>query len=92
MLKITIQEAPDTVTMKLEGRVAGLWALEFNRSWQSLEPLLGSKALTLDLRGVSFIDRGGRLLLEEIYEKTGADFLTASPLTKYYAEEAMHKA
>jgi hypothetical protein len=89
MLKITIQHDPDLVTMKLEGRVMGPWVDEVSRSWHSLEPLLGSKELSLDLRGVSFVDVDGRQLLHEIYDKTHAGFLTDSPITKYYAEQAM---
>lgn len=67
----------------------GPWVEELNRSWRSLEPSRGSKKLRLDLRGVSFVDVDGRELLHEIYDKTHAGFLTDSPLTRYYAEQAM---
>ena len=67
----------------------GPWVDEVKHSWHSLEPLLGSKELNLDLRDVSFVDVNGGLLLHEIYDKTHATFLTNSPLTKHYAEEAM---
>ena len=91
MLKITIQEDTDLVTMKLEGKLAGPWVDEVNRSWRSVEPLIGSKELNLDIRDVSFADNRGRQLLREIYDKTRAAFLTDSPLTKYYAEQAMQQ-
>ena len=52
-------------------------------------PSLGSKKLQLDLRGVAFADDKGRKLLREIYQKTHAGFLTDSPLTKYFADDAM---
>jgi len=67
----------------------GPWVEELNRSWRSLEPSRGSKKLRLDLRGVSFVDVDGSELLHEIYDKTHAGFLTDSPLTRYYAEQAM---
>ena len=89
MLKITIEQGRNSVTMKFEGKVTGPWFEEANRSWRSIEPSLGSKELSLDLRGVSFVDGEGRELLREIYGKTHASFLTDSPLTKYYAQQAM---
>jgi hypothetical protein len=51
----------------------------------------GSKNLHLDLRGVAFVDRKGQQLLHEIYEKTHASFLADSPLTHYFASEAMQQ-
>lgn len=89
MLKITIVREANTVTMKLEGKLSGPWVSEANQSWHSLEESISSKKLNVDLRGVSFADVEGRQLLREIYDKTHAAFLANSPLTKYYAEQAM---
>jgi hypothetical protein len=89
MLRITVQEDPQSVAIKLEGKVAGSWVGEFERTWHSLEPSWSSKKFSLDLRGVSFLDGEGRGLIRKIYEKTGTAFLTNSPLTTYFAEEAM---
>ena len=89
MLRITVDEGPRAVTIKLEGKVVGSWVGEFDRAWRCLESSLGSKRFSLDLRDVSFVDSEGRQLMHEIYEKTGAAFLTNSPLTTYFAEEAM---
>jgi hypothetical protein len=88
MLRITVEENPQAVTIKLEGKVVGSWVGEFDRTWRSLEPSWGLKKFRLDLRGVSFVDAGGRQLLHEIYSRTGAAFMTNSPLTSYFAEEA----
>lgn len=92
MLKITITRDANEVTMILEGKLTGPWVAEANRSWQSLKDSLASTKLNLDLRGLSFADVEGRQLLREIYDKTHAAFLTDSPLTTYYAEQAMQKA
>jgi anti-anti-sigma regulatory factor len=89
MLRITLQEDPRGVTIKLEGKVVGSWVGEFDRTWRSLESSRGLKKFSLDLRDVSFVDSEGQRLMHEIYEKTGAAFLTNSPLTTYFAEEAM---
>lgn len=76
--------------MRLEGRIAGPWVDEFDRTWRNLAPSLGLKKLSVDLRGVSYMDRSGRGILAEIYDQTGAEFLADTPLTKYFAEEAKH--
>src|SRR5215470_2301720 len=89
MLRITVDEGPRAVTIKLEGKVVGSWVGEFDRTWHSLEHVWGSKRFSLDLRDVSFVDAEGRQLMHEIYRRTGAAFLTNSPLTTYFAEEAM---
>jgi len=88
MLRISIQEEPAAVTLKLEGKVSGLWTGEFGRAWEKLAPSLGSRKLTVDLCGLGFVDAHGMQLLREIHEKTQAVFLTDSPLTKYFAEQA----
>jgi hypothetical protein len=92
MLRITIQEGAKAQTIRLEGKIVGPWVEEFRRSWLSLAPLLGPRELHLDLRGVAFVDAKGRQLLREIYQQTSACFLADSPLTKYFAEDAMQKS
>jgi len=89
MLRITIHEGSKARTIQLEGKITGPWVEEFDRTWHSLASLLGSKKLRLDLRGVAFVDARGQQLLREIYQETNACFLANSPLTKYFAEEAM---
>jgi ABC-type transporter Mla MlaB component len=88
-LRITIQdEAPKSITLKIEGRVTGPKVPELNRAWQDLATSLGSRKLSVDLRGVTFIDTAGRNILAEIHSKTNADFLADTPMTKYFADEA----
>jgi anti-anti-sigma regulatory factor len=92
MLRITIQEGARTQTIRLEGKIIGPWVEEFNRTWHSVAPSLGSKELHLDLRGVAFVDAKGRQLLRDIYQKTNASFLADSPLTRYFADDAMQQS
>jgi len=87
-LKITIHEVGEFVTLKIEGRVVGPKVPELDRAWQELAPSLGSRKLSVDLRGVTFMDTTGRRLLAEIHNKTGAEFLADTPMTKYFAGEA----
>ena len=88
MLRITIQDEAQSPTIKLEGKIVGPWVLELRRTWQSFAPSLGSRELSLDLRGVNFVDAEGRKLLREIYQESSAHFLADSPLTAYFADLA----
>ena len=75
--------------MKLEGRMVGAWVGECKRAWLTLESSLSPKKLSLDLRGVTFVDEAGLQLLREIYRATRAEMIANSPLTKHFAEQAM---
>jgi anti-anti-sigma regulatory factor len=92
MLKITVQEATNTVTLKIEGRVVDSVIGELDRAWLELYSNLGSRRLLVDLRGVTFLDRSTRNYLATIYAETGAEFLANTPMTKYFAEEATQAA
>jgi anti-anti-sigma regulatory factor len=91
VLKITVEENGQLVTLKLEGKIAGPWVAEFSRTWQSLAQSLNSKKLSVDLREVTQISAEGRRMLAEIYGKTGAEFQTGSLLMELYAQEAMRE-
>jgi len=92
MLRITLHKNAKAQTIQLEGKIIGPWVEEFDRSWHSLAPSLGPKELCLDLRGVVFIDAKGKQLLREIYQQTNACFLADSPLTRYFADDAMRRS
>lgn len=89
MVKITINDNSESVTLKIEGRVADIQVPEFQRVWQQVHSSLGSRALQIDLCGVTFMDQAGRNLLASIYAQTGAQLLANTPMTKYFAEEAI---
>jgi hypothetical protein len=88
VLKITVQDEPKTVTLRLEGRIAGSWVAEFDRTWHSLAPSLESKKLRVDLREVSYIDARGQQILSDICKNTGADFQTDSMWIDWMVQEA----
>lgn len=91
MLRISVSDSTSGTTVKLEGKVVGPWVEELRTCWRSLAPSLGSRALCLDLREVSFVDANGKELLREIYQKNSARFLADTPLTQYFAETAMQR-
>jgi anti-anti-sigma factor len=88
LFKITVDELRDTRWLKLEGRITGNWAKEFERAWNELSGALDSRKFVIDLRGVTHMDGNGQRVLAAIYRQTGAEFLTDSPLTTFFAEEA----
>jgi hypothetical protein len=88
VLRITIHEEPKKVMLKLEGRIVGPWTTELDRTWHSLGPSLAGRKLTVDLCGVSYIDREGRGVLADIYREAQAEFQTDKPLTEYFVQEA----
>jgi anti-anti-sigma regulatory factor len=77
--------------MKLEGKLTGPWVEECMRVWLELKRTLSTRKLALDLCGVTFVDALGMQLLREIYSATRAEFRTNSPLTNYFAEQAMQQ-
>lgn len=92
MLRISVTDNTNSTTVKLEGKVVGPWVEELRTCWLSLATSLGTRALCLDLRGVSFVDAEGKELLREIYQKNSARFLADTPLTQYFAETAMQQS
>jgi len=88
-VRVTIHQSDgDGITMKIEGKIAGPNVSALNQAWLVLAPSLGQRKLLVDLRGVTHVDGTGRDLLAEIHDRTGAEFVADTPLTKYFAEEA----
>jgi anti-anti-sigma regulatory factor len=87
MLRITIQETDKAMEIKLEGRVAGLWAAELSRTWAEAAPRLAERKLSLDLRNVTYLDDRGKRVLGAIHAQTGAELIAATPWTKFLADE-----
>jgi hypothetical protein len=88
-VRVTIQQIdPGNATIKIEGKIAGRNVAELERAWQELAPTLGGKKLSVDLRGVTFMDGNAKHLLAEIHAKTDAEFIADTPLTKYFAQQA----
>lgn len=86
-LRITVEENAETMVLKLEGRLAGLWVAELDRLWAQKSAARGARRLALDLRETTYADNKGIETLRTIYRETGADLRTGSPWTQYLAEE-----
>ena len=86
-LRITIEENATSIAVILEGRIAGPWADELNRTWSELAPSIETKKVSIDLSNATYADANGIRVLHKIYSQTAAELLTSTPWTKYLAEE-----
>jgi ABC-type transporter Mla MlaB component len=66
MLKVTVHNRPDEITLVLEGRLCGACAAEAERSWRTALATAASGSIAVDLAGVSYVDRDGEWLLIEM--------------------------
>lgn len=76
MLKITANDAADGLTLKLEGRLAGVWVAELEECWRKSSSSLSGRPLRVDLSGVDYVDTAGRYLLV-LMHRAGATFVVA---------------
>jgi ABC-type transporter Mla MlaB component len=80
MLKISsISAGNNAVRLRLEGRVAGPWVAEVQRTCAEL--LEAGRSLQLDLAEVSFVDPDGVALLSDL-KATGVALAECSPFVE----------
>lgn len=89
MLRITIHDKPDALTLQLEGRLAGSWVRVLEESWQGALAQRRTLRLRVDLTGVTVIDAAGQASLAALHDR-GAEFITADCLTKAVVAEITH--
>jgi hypothetical protein len=87
-MKISMNDDALVATLKVEGRVVGPWATELEKTWPDLWTSTKPKQFRLDIRGLTFADQNGSLILREIVRVTGAEIVADSPLTQYFANLA----
>ncbi|HEV2495960.1 MAG TPA: hypothetical protein VG204_23255 [Terriglobia bacterium] len=86
MLKITTERDSGGVRFKLEGKLAGPWVDELERSWYAASEAAEGGRILVDLAEVTFIDVEGKKLLSWMYEQ-GAQFRCTGCMTKGIVEE-----
>jgi hypothetical protein len=86
VLRITVDHDQDSLTIKLEGRLAGVLVEELERSWQLLPLSLRRPVVRFDLAGVTFIDGAGKAFLAAMHD-LGAEFVAPSYMTKTIVNE-----
>jgi translation initiation factor IF-2 len=85
MLKVTTTRQDQTITLKLEGKLAGPWVQEVTRVWVDTE-YSPRNGYVVDLRSVTFIDRPGQALLARM-SRQGAQLIAADCLTRTIVDE-----
>ncbi len=76
MLRITVQDEPDQVTLKLEGNLGGIWVTELEDSWRTVNSTLAGRSLFLDLTAVDRVDSAGNYLLA-LLRRSGAQLIAS---------------
>jgi anti-anti-sigma regulatory factor len=86
MLRITIHDDPESLTLQLEGGLAGPWVQEAEDCWR--RTLAGQKKpiLRFDLTGVTFIDAAGKAFLAAANSQ-GAKLVASGCLMKAIVAE-----
>ena len=69
MLKITVDQAPEKITLKLEGSLSGAWVSELEDAWRTAVFDGTGRAVCVDLAAIVGIDAAGRYLLLLIHER-----------------------
>jgi anti-anti-sigma regulatory factor len=87
MLRITIHETDDAMTIKLEGRIVGPWVAELGRAWAEAVPRLSSRKVLIDVCNVTYVDESGEQALRNIYAQSGASFVATTPALLFLAGE-----
>ena len=87
MLRITIHETSEALTISLDGRVTGPFAAELEQAWEMAAKGLNARAVRMDLRNVIYVDEDGKRILREIERQTGAELIAATPWARQLAAE-----
>jgi anti-anti-sigma regulatory factor len=85
VLRITISSDERTICFRLEGKIVGPWAREFELAWDSAKERRQDKSSVVDLSAVSFLDDAGKRVLARCFAE-GAELRAAGPLTSYIVE------
>ena len=71
MLRITTETKRGHLTLSVEGRLAGPWVAALEQCWRELLAASPRQKFSINLRGVSFIDNAGKILLKEMHRLGG---------------------
>ena len=86
MLMITTQMGAQSLTLRLEGQIAGVWVRELAAAWSLVFPGLSEKSVVVNLAGVTFIDAQGLEMLT-IMARHGAAIVAPGSLNQDLVEE-----
>jgi ABC-type transporter Mla MlaB component len=61
MLRITVDDRPEQISLHLEGELSGPWVSELEHSWRAAR--VNGLPVCVDLAGVHYVDGAGKYLL-----------------------------
>ena len=79
MLRITVKDEVDGVTLKLEGSLSGIWVTELEGAWRAANSLLDRRPLYLNMNQVEHVDTAGIYLLA-LLRYSGVQLITSGTL------------
>ena len=91
MLRITTDDNPQVLTLRLEGRLEGLWVEVLTQCWRDALAGSANRQRCVDLNGVTFIDGEGKARLAEMYAQ-GAKLLAEDLETKGIVAEIVQQS
>lgn len=89
MMKITFCNSSETPVLKVEGKLAGPWVDELEKTWRAVQPALNAVPLQVDLCAVTHVDEGGKHLLQQMH-KAGVELIGDGIMTRYIIEKIKH--
>ena len=81
MLRVTIHDAPGSLTFQLEGRLVGPWVQEAQDCWHRLLPSQRIAGIRFDLTAVTMIDDAGKAFLAAAHAQ-GAQLVASGCLMR----------
>jgi len=90
MLRITTENNSEGAAIKLEGKVAGAWVGELERTWYAVARIHSPKVILVDLCDVTFIDDEGKKLLRWMCGE-GASFKTRGCVATSVVQQIKHE-
>ena len=89
MLRISIEQHANSLSLVIEGRLVSPWVEELRRVMR--EHAADAAVLAVDLCGVTGMDADGHALLEELHQG-GASLRCSDVLNQYLVEQMAHPA
>ena len=88
MMRIQVKEFDDQLILQVEGRLAGAFVPELENCWQAARANQPNRKISVDLKGVTCVDRAGRYLLL-LMHGNGVGFLRAGLAIQDILEQVM---
>lgn len=86
MLRISTHDDSQSLTFRLEGKLAGPWVRELEDCWHTTLAAVPRPTVRVDLTAVTFIDAGGKAFLAAAH-RHGAQLVAAGCLMRAMVAE-----